>query len=278
MIIKLISFYSPNLKLSARRFKKQAAKIGFFDEIELYSGANLEAELYELYGDNFDPNTRGWGYWCWEPFILLKEFESLDEGDILIYSDIGCHINEAGRDILKNTYTTHIQDNGALLFQSDKSQDGKFAFWPEWQWTKPDLIKKIYPIEDVNAINSGQIVSTVYGFEVNSSNRNIVSELFDLYVHHFDLMNDSLSKMKPPSGFKENRHIQSGLSLLAKKNNLDTRSLFEIELPDPNDYRTTDWESLKCYPFNARRDLQFDIKTRIKRFVSRIIKYFRLNR
>ena len=37
----------------------------------------------------FDPHLHGAGYWCWKPFIMLRELESLQEGDYLLYTDAG---------------------------------------------------------------------------------------------------------------------------------------------------------------------------------------------
>ena len=34
----------------------------------------------------FDPHLHGAGYWCWKPFIMLRELESLQEGDYLLYT------------------------------------------------------------------------------------------------------------------------------------------------------------------------------------------------
>lgn len=37
----------------------------------------------------FDPHLQGVGYWCWKPFIMLRELDSMQEGDYLLYTDAG---------------------------------------------------------------------------------------------------------------------------------------------------------------------------------------------
>ena len=91
-----------------------------------------------------------------------------------------------------------------------------------------------------------------------------INEWLDVFYKRFDLVDDTVSKLKNLNGFIENRHDQSVFSLLCKKNNLKSFSAYECDWAYLNNERT--WIHNKESPFLAKRDLKFNI---FKRFYNR---------
>ena len=83
--IYLCSFGNLDLYPSAIRLKKQAESFNIFDEIFIYNEYNLpyDEKFERAFRSKLIP-SRGFGYWCWKPFILLKTLESMNNNDILL--------------------------------------------------------------------------------------------------------------------------------------------------------------------------------------------------
>ena len=65
--------------------------------------------------------TRGGGYWIWKPYIISKMLEQINENDILVYIDAGCHINITKESKQRfNEYINMINNSkcGLLRFQT----------------------------------------------------------------------------------------------------------------------------------------------------------------
>jgi hypothetical protein len=50
--------------------------------------------------------SRGFGYWIWKPHIILKTLQEIPEDSILLYVDVGCHLNPCG----KKTFHEYIEE------------------------------------------------------------------------------------------------------------------------------------------------------------------------
>ena len=62
----LISFASPDLKKSMRRYYDQSKEMNFYDDINVFSISDLEERhqkfIFHLLKNN---KTNGYGYWFW---------------------------------------------------------------------------------------------------------------------------------------------------------------------------------------------------------------------
>ena len=43
------------------------------------------------------PTCRGFGYWIWKPQVILQSLRMMDKGDVLLYADAGCVLNNLGK-------------------------------------------------------------------------------------------------------------------------------------------------------------------------------------
>ena len=97
MALHLATFYSPDLKRSADRFKNQATKMGLYDSIELFTFEDLNDD-FKLYVKELLKigKERGYGYWVWQTYIHQLVLSKINNGDIYHWCDVGCHFNING--------------------------------------------------------------------------------------------------------------------------------------------------------------------------------------
>ena len=233
--IYLCSFGNLDLYPSAIRLRKQAESFNIFDEILIYHEYNLPYdEKFEKFLRKKLVPSRGFGYWCWKAFIISKTLESMNDGDILFYTDIGCHLNKEGINKFYE-YLDMVIDNGALCFELS---------YIEKIWTKSDLFNYFNMLNDKNITDTPQRVATTFLLLKNESNLNIVNKWLQVYYDDFSLTDDTPSKIPNADTFKEHRHDQSIFSILAKSYNLFTINAGEVE------------NTNKEFPINALRDKQ----------------------
>lgn len=107
--IYLCAFANTDLIISAKRYYQMASALGVFEDIFIYNEWNLHKDFRDKMQDKF--HQRGFGYWSWKPQVVLQSFEKMQEGDVLIYADIGCHFHTAQRDRILG-YIKALKANG----------------------------------------------------------------------------------------------------------------------------------------------------------------------
>ena len=115
--IFLCSFGNSSYLSSLSRLRAQAEETGWFYRVECNTEKNLSAFFRQEAADLLKQEVRGFGYWIWKPQILLQCLQQMEYGDILLYTDAGCHINEVG----KNMFLAYIKEvkkhpSGFLVF------------------------------------------------------------------------------------------------------------------------------------------------------------------
>ena len=239
--IYLCSFGNLDLYPSAIRLKKQAESFNIFDEIFIYNEYNLpyDEKFERAFRSKLIP-SRGFGYWCWKPFILLKTLESMNNNDILFYTDIGCHLNKEGINRFYE-YLDIVIDNGGLSFE---------LALIEKAWTKSDLFNYFNVFNDKNITDTFQRPSGAFWIIKNDVNIELINKWLQVYYDDFSLADDTPSKIPNDNTFNEHRHDQSIFSILSKLYNFYTIPCKEFEINN------------KQYPVNALRDKK-DIYTLI---------------
>lgn len=205
--IYLCGFANMELAPSIVRFHKQAKESDFFDNIFIYNEYNLpKDEKFEALLSHKLVPSRGFGYWCWKPFIILKTLENLKDGDILVYADIGCHINKEGEKRFYE-YLDIVIEHKILCFKSH---------WVEAHYTKADLFNYFDKLKDKNITDTPMRPATICIFEKNDINLEFVNKWLQVFYDDFSLVDDTPSKLTNLDGFIENRHDQSVFSILSK--------------------------------------------------------------
>lgn len=158
---------------------------------------------------------RGCGYWLWKPYVIKETLKQLDFGDIVFYVDSGnLIVNDPNIliDIAKKT------DKGMLLF---KNRDGAphGTIWKNFQWTKYDCFKKMNCLDNVY-VKGDQIDGSYVVVVKNKFTLSFFDE-YTAYCEDEDILTDIPNKLGENfEGFKDHRHDQSVLSLMAIRENI----------------------------------------------------------
>lgn len=256
------TFADSRMKSSLKRIKKQAEDLDYFGGIFIYNEDNLDLEFREYFKDKLIKGSRGYGYWVWKPQIILQTFRKMNEGDILLYTDAGCHLNKKGLDRLNYYFKqAEISESGLFVFQEAVkpiNPDLEFAkINLEKNYTKGDVFDYYNARDKKNISDTGQTIATAFLIKKCHKSESLVKNWLKIFKEEPGFIDDSPSITPNLVGFKENRHDQSIFSMLCKLNNVPFISSSEVWQPD--------WDKLALYPILAKRDKDLSFFWRLHR-------------
>jgi len=195
------------------RINGELKQTNIFDEIIGFTDEDLkkDTEFWEKHGNFIENNKRGYGYWLWKPYLIIKTLEKMNDNDILFHLDAGCEITTYGEreiDLLKQMAYNCNKFN--LLYIS--------AQRVEKQYTKMDLFE-FMNMNNEDAKNSTQNAATVIIIKKNNKMVDFMKEWYNISCN-YNLIDDSPSILENDSSFSDHRHTQSTFSLLTKKYNM----------------------------------------------------------
>lgn len=206
---------------SLERICSQAKDLNVFDDIIVYNETDLKSipEFWERNKEFVESNKRGYGYWIWKPYLILKTLKQMKEGDVLVYCDCGSTLRSAGRSqMLEFIELSKTAENGILGFSLDANGSD---FFFEKKWTKMDVFHKLNIKEsELEFFESPQICATEIILCKNKETVDFVQTWYDICMaENYKYVTDRPSEMSNHSSFVENRHDQSIYSLMLKKTN-----------------------------------------------------------
>lgn len=99
---------------SSDRILKQAKDCGFFETAVSFS----ELDIAPLIGRHrihfFFRKRNGFGRYIWKPYIILKRLSQIDDGDFLVYSDLGNHIQPPANIRLREYFSNMLAHGKSL--------------------------------------------------------------------------------------------------------------------------------------------------------------------
>jgi len=164
--------------------------------------------------------TRGFGFWSWQPFITLKTMELMNYGDVLIYMDSAINVIRDINDIISLS-----REKGILLFKLGEHSNKDYR---NFVWTKRDTFS-VMGITDHSSSNYSQLTASVQVYVKSNETIRFLEEFMNYCKipmaiadsSHSGTILDSTGKPFPENiGFKDHRHNQSILSILAEKYNI----------------------------------------------------------
>jgi len=206
--INLITYSDKKFLKAKNRLSYQAEKFGEFHKIICYGPEDLDLKFREQYQDILTQN-RGGGYWIWKYNLIKKNLLRMEENEILIYLDAGCHLNLLG----KKRFFEYIE----LL---SKSEYGLLSFQmhdqPEKLWTVKEIFK-YFGVEAESEIGkSGQYMATVYFIKKNKHSMMYIENMLQALERNRNMFTDFYNDKGQADYFKDNRHEQSVSSILRK--------------------------------------------------------------
>jgi len=232
----LCSFADKRLWKSLDRFAEQAKQMGIYDDIYLYTEDELDKNFYSHFKKKF--HLRGFGYYAWKPQIILQALSKINDGDLLQYTDTGCHLNKNGIKRL-NEYFDIV----------NQSETGLLAFHMPWftekQYTKGDLFD-YFNVRHREDIFPNQIAATVIFIRKCPESIEIINRYLKVFYDDFSLVDDSPSKSENFAEYLSHRHDQSVWSILVKLN--------KVPCISHEEQWNSNWQILGEYPILAKRD------------------------
>ena len=178
--------------------------------VDKFTEVSIPTWFYKKHADHFKCK-RGFGYWIWKSFFINRELD-----DVFIYADSG---NLVTGDLTPIFEICKNDPKGIVLFDnSDGSPDN--SVWKNNMWTKGDCF-------DLMGLTDSKYV---YGNQVNASyiafrKTDFSVKFFDAYAKCCENINIISDLPNICSGnhpeFRDHRHDQSILSLLAIKYNIN---------------------------------------------------------
>lgn len=258
-----LSFATRNMAPTLKRIRKEAEESGFFDEIHTCDERILKKDkkYWKQYKQWYENNPRGYGYWLWKPYLILRELNNLEDRDVLVYLDAGCIINAMGRSRYMQ-YINMLSDEEPIICFDHKNCFAK-------QYCKAGLLKYFNLLENKQFLDSKQMMAGLLIIRKCRKSLEFIQEWHNVGHNSLSLINDSPSALPEHQEFREHRHDQSVFSCLCWK--YDIKGLPQQEVyPIP-----CDWSTMADFPFWAVRRKEFSVPTLIERIVRKLMRFVR---
>ncbi|MGK4271863.1 hypothetical protein [Parabacteroides johnsonii] len=208
MNIYALSFADSRMSPSLSRLRKQIEQFDLFSNYYLFDENALDDSFKEKHKDHLILGSRGFGYWVWKPYLILKTLEQIPDGDFLLYMDVGCHLNVKG----KKRFMEYIR----LLGESKIGILSMVLDYEERLWTKGDLFDLLGVRNDKNFTETKHRAATFLLIRNSKFSRAFVSKWLNVYEQGWNYVDDTESVSPNLDGFREHRHDQSVFSVLSK--------------------------------------------------------------
>lgn len=183
-----------------------------FKDVFCVNEEDIEDNFPEFLEKNLEfikNNRRGFGYWIWKPYLILRLMETLEDNDVILYMDSGCQLNYQALDRLKFYYEKALEYGGVYFKLTH----------PELMFTKMDTYKKVFPDKEADE-EELQNCATAMLLKVCDENKKFLEEWYSICTEDsYRYVDDSESEIENSSIFTDHRHDQSIFSLLVKKYN-----------------------------------------------------------
>jgi len=217
--MKLLVSYANNEYFYRAQHKLVESAKKYFDAHASFTPDLLDDE-FKVKNNHILSQKRGAGYWLWKPYIIYTCLKKVKDGDYVFYVDSGNTVINDPEPLFK---LVDKEESGIFLFenrdgsQSDKEMQGKV--WLNYLYTKYDCFKLMGCLDEKYV--KGEQVDGCY---ILVKKNPFVLKFFEEYIAYCE--NENILTDKPNEhgenfkGFRDHRHDQSVLSLLAIKYNL----------------------------------------------------------
>ncbi len=189
------------------RIVGQANNINLFDTVIGLNDTDLKSDLefWTRHGAFIESHPRGYGHWIWKPYIILKQLNSMDDGDLLMYLDSGCELDYTKKHEMED-YIKHVNTYGIWGNNVKISND--------IYYTKRDT-SLAFDLPD-EVLSLGHIQAGVIILKKEQRIVDLISEWYSM-CESYHLINDDPSVAVNFPGFVDHRHDQSIFNLVLKK-------------------------------------------------------------
>lgn len=186
------------------RILTEAENSGFFKECLAFSPKDFDMDFINKHYKFIQAYKRGYGYWIWKPYFILRNLNNLEYGDYLVYCDSGNTVNAYGYKRIKEYYEM-LERYEMIVFRMQ---------YDEKDYTKMDTILNIFQIVGELKLDK-QITAGVFLFKKTDNTVKLIQLWYDLMCDYHNT-DDSPSLQNNFPSFIEHRHDQSIIPLLIK--------------------------------------------------------------
>jgi hypothetical protein len=226
-MIYFLTYGDNKYSQSKKRIEKEAIELGIFDRIMIKSPEDLPYNL-PMMTKKVLSLPRGGGYWIWKPIIIKYQLDLMNDGDILIYADSGCHINKYGMNRLYEYLSYLTYDKPLLRFIMECA--------PEYKYTTSAIFKYFNVENDDKITKIGQYMATSLVILKNKLSVNMINLWYNVAIEKPLLFTDFYNNIDRHNDFIDNRHDQSIFSVITKINNDNIYTLQDETYPYNRDY------------------------------------------
>jgi len=203
----LICFGSNGYEVVQQRLVDSAD--GWFDKCIQYKEEDIDTDFRTRHSQIMNCR-RGYGYWMWKPYFLLKTFETMNEGDFCLYADS----------------TAVLVSDPTALFDICAQSGGILMFSPKiylmTTWTKADCFNMM-GLTERKYLNGTVLLAAFQLYQKNERSFSFIRD-YMYYCSDYQIVSDAPNIMGYNfPNFREHRHDQSILSLLAIKYEVNIR-------------------------------------------------------
>ena len=202
----LVCFATEEFYRSQEKLKKSAIKHGV-DEVVAYKRSSIIGSSFYRENKEILDQKKGAGYWLWKPYIILELMNRINEGDIIIYADSGIEIIND----IKLLINPCLSNNGILLFNNDVHINKV--------WTKRDCFVQM-GCDERKYWEGPQILASCSVWQKNQKAAALLKEWLSFCKNKHILTDLPNISGKNFPEFKDHRHDQSVLSILAIKHDI----------------------------------------------------------
>lgn len=195
-----------------QRLQQQIKDVNLFDTETYHTLSTLE-KIPEWKHSNFcNNNPRGFGYWIWKPFIINNKLNTIPEGDVVMYCDLGCELLVKEKNILQKLLCSDEHDITLSIPGMNP-----LCMPYERDWCKAFTARRLEASDE--HLESWQYQGSCIIFKNNTKTQQFVSKWLNV-CEEYKPIDDHHYDMKSCDTFREHRHDQSVLSLLLKQSDL----------------------------------------------------------
>lgn len=187
---------------------ESGVNVGQIDKAIMYSFNDIDDE-FKKKNEHILSQRRGAGYWLWKPYIIKKTLESIEDGDIVFYSDSGAVFIDSVKPLI-NICLNNTE--GILCFHMEPLETNK-----EVLQTKKDT----FVLMDCNTKeyqNSWARLASFSVWKKNDFSLKFIDEWIK-YAEDERILTDLPNQcgIEEDPRYIDHRHDQSIFSLLTKK-------------------------------------------------------------
>ncbi|WP_270898815.1 hypothetical protein [Bacteroides xylanisolvens] len=232
----LLSFANSIYAQSLERIKTETECFPFTERY-FYTELDFPEEFRkQLHNKKY---RRGYGYWRWKSYLVKKTLNSLNDNDIIIWTDAGNFWNIKGKKRFEE-YLNFVEkiESGIVVFEQP---------FLEKDYTKGDLLEYLDVYKSDEIVMSLQLWGGCFILRKTPCSIAFVEEWEAVHSSCYDLITDKKSNISNLNGFIEHRHDQSSFSVIVKK-------YVHLAIPYNEVYDIrSGWENMSAFPIQGRR-------------------------